>query len=56
LAIRHKADEMMKAAEADASEDDLVEAERQLDVVFRMDGLLGIRRDRPQLKPRWRRR
>ena len=33
---------MMGAAEADASEDDLKEAARQLDVAFRMDGLLGI--------------
>ena len=46
---------MMKAARTGASPVDLQEAERQLNVVFRMDGLLGIRRDVPRSRPRWRR-
>ena len=47
---------MMRAAERGSGDQDLKEAERQLDVVLRMDGLLGIRRDRPPSRPLWRRR
>jgi hypothetical protein len=47
---------MMKAAAPNATQADLAKGERQLSLCLRRHGVMGIRRDGPPSRPRWRRR